>query len=63
MDNTSEEINDVVVEMMDRLDGKLQYSREEDELQERFHSLYSDTDFKSNARVDRDFLRKWAHLL
>ena len=63
VDNTPEEINDVVVEMMDRLDGKLQYSKEDEELQERFDRLYVNNACKANARIGRDFLRKWAHLL
>ena len=64
IDNTSAEIRDVVVEMMDRLDGKPQYSKKDDELQERFDKLYiNNACNKSNARIGRDFLRKWSHLL
>jgi putative glycosyltransferase (TIGR04372 family) len=63
VDNTPEEINDVVVEMLERLEGKLQYSKKDDELQERFDSLYTSNASKANARIGRDFLRKWAHLL
>lgn len=61
VDNTPEEINDVVVEMMDRLDGKQNYTKEAEKLQERFDKLYIDN--KSHARIGRNFLRKWEHLL
>ncbi len=63
VDNTPEEINDVVTEMMDRLEGKLQYSNEDEELQERFDGLYINNACKAHARTGRDFLRKWEHLL
>jgi hypothetical protein len=63
VDNTPEEINDVVIEMLDRLEGKLKYSDKDTELQERFASLSSRHASKANARIGRDFLRKWEHLL
>jgi putative glycosyltransferase (TIGR04372 family) len=63
VDNTPQEINDVVIEMLDRLEGKLQYSNKDEELQERFARLYSSHSRKANARIGRDFLRKWEHLL
>jgi putative glycosyltransferase (TIGR04372 family) len=63
VDNTPEEINEVVVEMLDRLEGKPLYSKEDDELQARFDRLYTSNPFKANARIGRDFLRKWGHLL
>ncbi len=61
--NTPEEINDVVIEMLDRLEGKLRYSVEDGELQERFNRLYVDNIHNANARIGRDFLRNWSHLL
>ena len=63
MDNTPEEINDVVIEMLNRLEGKLRYSKEDEELQERFDRMYINNACKANARIGRDFLHKWAHLL
>jgi putative glycosyltransferase (TIGR04372 family) len=63
VDNTPEEINDVVVEMLDRLEGKPNYSEEDEHLQERFDRICISNSYKANARVGRDFLRKWAHLL
>ena len=61
--NTPEDINAVVVEMMGRLEGKLKYSSQDEQLQERFDLLYTDNVNTANARIGRDFLRKWAHLL
>jgi putative glycosyltransferase (TIGR04372 family) len=63
VDNTPEEINDVVVEMLDRLDGKLKYSKEDEQLQERFNRTSVSNTQNTNARIGRDFLRKWAHLV
>jgi hypothetical protein len=48
--------------MLDRLEGKLQYSREDEELQERFNILFISVN-TAKARIGRDFLRKWEHLL
>jgi len=63
VDNSPEDINDVVVEMLDRLEGRLRYSKEDEELQERFDRLYINSACKANARIGRAFLQKWAHLL
>ena len=63
VDNTPEEINYVVIEMLQRLEGKLQYSKGDEELQERFNRLYVDNIQKANERIGRYFLRKWRHLL
>jgi len=66
VDNTPEEINDVVLEMLERLEGTLVYSTEDEQFQERFKSHRPN--FKnelgtSAGRVGRAFLRKYAHLL
>lgn len=63
VDNTPEEINDAVMEMMDGLEGKQSYSREDEELQKRFDKVCNLDAYKKNSRIGRDFLRKWAHLL
>ena len=63
VDNSPEEINDVVMEMLDRLDGKLKYSEEDKQLEERFDKMWASNAYKATGRVGRDFLRKWAHLL
>ncbi|MGD1118530.1 MAG: TIGR04372 family glycosyltransferase [Dehalococcoidales bacterium] len=63
VDNTPEEINDVVVEMMDRLDGTIKYSKEDEELKERFSRASVSSSKNANTRAGRDFLRKWSYLI
>ena len=64
VDNSPEEIRDVAVEMMDRLDGNVSYTPEDERLQKRFKSLLeAEPMYATNARVGRDFLRKYARLL
>lgn len=66
VDNSPEEINDVVLEMLGRLDGTLDYSTDDEQLQERFKRLKPNfaTEFGVSAgRVGRAFLHKYAHLL
>jgi putative glycosyltransferase (TIGR04372 family) len=66
VDNTPEEINDVVLEMLERLEGTLEYSTEDEQLQERFKRLkpnFTNRFGISACRVGRAFLRKYAHLL
>ncbi len=64
-ENSPEDIKEVTIEMLDRLDGKLKYSEEDERLQERFKSLMNPTHFSygSVSRVGRDFLRKYEYLL
>ncbi len=66
VNNTPEEINDVILEMLERLEGKLVYSTEDEQLQERFKQLkpgFTKHLGTSAGRVGRAFLRKYAHLL
>ena len=70
VDNSQEEINDLVTEMLDRFDGKLVYSVEDEQLQERFKTLtakngtlYGLDNFSVNCRFGRDYLRKYSPLL
>jgi len=70
IENTPEEIRDIVMEMLTRVSGAIQYSQEDGSLQEQFRSLsarcgplYGDDDIVVNARMGRDFLRKYAGLL
>ncbi len=63
VDNTPEEIKDAVAEMLDRLDGKLKYTTEDDCLQEQFNRVCITNGNGANSRIGRDFLRKWSHLL
>lgn len=69
LENTPDEINDIVLEMMRRLDGELIYSEPDEQLQERFQSLTAECgtllgpkDLMINCRVGKDFLRKHATL-
>jgi len=64
VDNTAEQINDVVQEMLDYLDGKLKYTKEDERLQQRYNILAE----KNNscyglARLGRAFLSKYRNLL
>lgn len=64
VDNSPEEIGDLAVEMMDRLEGNLHYSVEDECLQKRFKSLLeAEPMYGTRACVGRDFLRKYAWLL
>ncbi len=65
VDNTPEEIYDLVVEMNQKLDGKFKYTKEDEELQKGFRSL-----FKTNShcygfpsRIGARFLKKNKFLL
>ncbi|MDO8568367.1 MAG: TIGR04372 family glycosyltransferase [Dehalococcoidales bacterium] len=63
VDNTPEEINDVAMEMLDRLEGNLKYTEEDEQLQGWFDRMWTSHAYKATGRIGRDFLRKWAHLL
>lgn len=70
IENTPEEIKGAVEEMMGRLDGTLEYTEEDEYLQNEFKSnvkdcveLYGDKDINVYARIGRDFIRKHASLL
>jgi len=70
VDNSPEEINDLITEMLDRLEEAPVYSAEDERLQERFRALtaekgtlYGLENFPINCRIGRDFLRKHASLL
>ena len=70
LENTPEEINDIVLEMLMRLDGELTYCESDEQLQERFRSLTAvcngllgAKDLTVNCRIGKEFLRKYATLL
>ena len=63
VDNTPEEINDLVFEIMDHLDGNLEYDDEEQRLQKRFNALLPYNKYGIGSRVGSAFLRKYAWLL
>jgi putative glycosyltransferase (TIGR04372 family) len=61
--NTPEEIHEVVTEMLDRLDGRLAYSEQDEALQATFDAVAETNLCIGNARAGRDFLNRHAHLL
>ena len=61
VDNTPEEIQEVVTEMLERLEGKRSYTTEENQLQEGFDLLKNKV--PGVGRIGRSFLRKHAQLL
>ena len=68
--NSSEEIRDLVKEMLARLDGTLSYTEEEEALQSRFKSLTTEREvmiglpgFDIQCRLGAGFLSKYHHLL
>lgn len=70
MKNTEEEIEDVAVEMLERCHNHFTYSDDDEELQKNFKSIawdcgkgYGDENVTINARIGRNFLRKYATLL
>jgi putative glycosyltransferase (TIGR04372 family) len=63
VDNTPEEINDLVLEMLDRLEGKFQYTEEDEVLQQQFNSLPTPYGMSAfNSRMGRSFLQKYYNL-
>ncbi|MBE9116864.1 tetratricopeptide repeat protein [Lusitaniella coriacea LEGE 07157] len=64
IDNTSDEIKDLVLEILEQLDGKLTYTLENDSLQSQFNRLgKTHGSYGFNSRVGRAFLQKHLHLL
>ena len=70
VENSEEEIRDLVEEMLSRCDGRLKYSEEDEELQKRFKAMtlecgksYGEENAVVNARIGRSFLHKHAVLL
>ena len=59
IENTPEEIRDVTIEMDERLNGTWKVSKEDEELQDRFWSLFSPGKIKSpDLYIGADFLRQ-----
>ena len=64
VDNSPEDIRDLAVEMMDRLNGAIHYTAEDENLQERFKTLLeAEPEFATGARVGREFLSRYRDLL
>ena len=64
--NTPEEILNAVIEMNDWVDGKLELSEHDEELQTKFYNCYpSETRLEKNplVRISPSFLRKYSDLL
>ncbi len=63
--NSSEDIKELMIEMFDRVKGNLKYTEEDERLQERFKSLMKPNHYSYGAvsRVGREFLRKYEYLL
>ena len=62
-DNSPDELRDAVVEMLERLEGTAAYTAEDDRLQARFDSVATNARSFGNARIGRDFIRKYRSLL
>lgn len=62
IDNTPEDINDFVAEMLDRVEDKAEYTQEDKQLQQRFDRVARSYVFYP-SRIGREFLRKYADLL
>ena len=66
IDNSPEQIKEVVVEMLDRLDGTTTYTDEDEQLYQRFDRMEPPVKHRipgGGTRIGRDFLRANAHLL
>lgn len=61
--NTADEIRELVVELLDRLDGKVIYSEEDQSLQYTFDAVAETNFCYGNARLGRDFLQLHKDLL
>ncbi|MEG4914783.1 TIGR04372 family glycosyltransferase [Microcoleus sp. B7-D4] len=63
VDNTPEEINDAVTEMLEKLDGKANYTAEDESRQALFNQVLEAHKSYGNGKGGKDFLKKYAHLL
>jgi putative glycosyltransferase (TIGR04372 family) len=61
--NTPEEIDEVVQEMLDRLDGVATYTAEDQELQDRYLALAIKYGSYKSSRIGREFMNKYRSLL
>lgn len=65
VNNSPEDIRDVVLEMIEHTEGIVTYTAEDERLQARFNSLMrpEHLSYEAGARISREFLRKYAGLL
>ena len=63
VDNTPEEINELVLEMLARLEGRVQYTEKDEALQQQFNSVPTPYGpYPANSRIGRSFLQKYCNL-
>jgi hypothetical protein len=62
-DNSPEDINEVVIEMLDRLDGVRTYTHAEEQLQDRYFDLAVKYGSYRGSRIGAEFLARHASLL
>ena len=63
VDNTEDEINALVIEMLDRLDGKFEETSASKDLRVKFNSLKEAHNCYINGPIGDAFLQKHSHLL
>ncbi|MDD5679110.1 MAG: TIGR04372 family glycosyltransferase [Kiritimatiellae bacterium] len=65
IDNSPDDIRDVTIEMLDRTEGRMTYTPDDESLQRRFKSLLKPGHYGygASSRIGRDFLRKYISLL
>lgn len=63
VENTPEEINEIVVEMFERLEGTVKYTKEDEHLQAWFKRILESLDIAGVGRMGKSFLSKYADLL
>ena len=64
IDNTEDEIHEAVVEMLNRLEGKTIYSKEDEALQKQFNSLHAKySNWGGLGRIGNAFIKKYEYLL
>ncbi len=65
IENTAEDVRDLSLEMLERVEGRALYTPEDEELQRRFRALVRPGHYSYGgiSRVGREFMRKYTHLL
>ena len=64
-DNSAEDIRDLALEMLERINNRIEYTKDDEELQKRFLRLFGPGHYSygANSRIGRQFLRKYSHLI
>jgi putative glycosyltransferase (TIGR04372 family) len=65
LENSADDVRALALEMLERVEERAQYTREDEQLQQRFAALMRPGHYSYGGvnRVGRDFLRKYQHLL